>query len=103
MQPADHAPEIGVALARRLGEFRGERAQIAAGHEVPAGTAQHDDAQRVVRGNVGGRVDQRVHQREVERVEGVGTVERQRRDGAVAFDEERGGHGSLQEWVKRPV
>ena len=43
-------------------------------------------------------VDQRIHQREVERVERVGAIERQRRDGAVAFDEKRGTHGDRRRW-----
>ncbi len=76
-----------------LARSAGERAQIAAGHEVAARAAQHDDAQRGIGRDVGGGVDQRVHQREVERVERVGPVERQRRDGAIAFDEKWGGHG----------
>jgi hypothetical protein len=71
MQPADHLPEIGIALRRRLDQFRRKRAQIASGHEVAAGAAQYDDAKRGIGGDVGGGVDQRVHQCEVERIERV--------------------------------
>ena len=52
----------------------GERPDVAARHEVLARAAHDDDAQRIVGRDVGGGVDQRVHQREVERVERSGRL-----------------------------
>ena len=75
-------------------EHAGERPDVAAGHEVLARAADHDDAQSVVGSDVRSGVDQRIHERRVERVERLGTIERKRRDAAFARDEEGGRHWS---------
>ena len=51
MQASDHAREAFAARGRRFAEPRGERPDVAAGHEVPPRAAQHDDAQAVVAGD----------------------------------------------------
>ncbi len=89
VEARDHPAEIRGALRGRLGELAGERPQVAARHEVLAGAADDDDVQAVVGGDIGGGVDQRVHQREIERVQRLGSIERERGDRAVADEEDR--------------
>ena len=62
--------------ASGLRQLAGERADVAAGHEMLAGPLDHDDAQASSAATFGRGGDQRVHQREVERVERLRTVER---------------------------
>ena len=92
MQALDHRLELRAPRLGRVIESGGEAAQIAACHEVPARAAHDDDPQRRVCGQRGGSLDQRVHHREIERVERFGAIERQRRDRAVALDQDGIGH-----------
>ena len=46
--------------------------------------AEHDHAQAGVGGTLGGARDERIDHREIERVERVRTIQRQRRDGSLA-------------------
>ena len=86
----DQALELARALLGGTVRFARERADVASGHEVAAGTADHEHANRVVTGDRGGRRNQRVDHREVEDVERRGTVEGQRRDVAIAGEQDGG-------------
>jgi hypothetical protein len=84
VQATDCLPEAIAADGRGFGQALGERPDVAAGHEMPAGPAQHDDAQAVVGGDARRVSDERIDHRGIERVERVGPIERQRRDRTVA-------------------
>jgi hypothetical protein len=88
VQPLDHSPEPIAPRCRRLVEMCRESTDVAARHEVLAGALHDDDTQRVVGGELRRARDQRVDHRVVERVERAGPIERQRRDGPVASEQD---------------
>ena len=96
MHALHHALEALLTFGRRVPELACERADVAARHEMLAGAAQDDDAQRIVVRNFRCSRDQRFDHREIERVEDVGTVERERRDGTSAIEQDRFAHGKVQ-------
>lgn len=81
------APRVGRAV-----EQRRETAQVAASHEMAAGATDDDHAHAFVGCQLRGARDERFHHREVERVERLRTIERQRRDAVVTLDGDRLGH-----------
>ncbi len=84
VQPLDHPLETSLPFGGFVHQLGGEGADVAAGHEVPAGTADDDDADRRIGGQRRGLRNQRVDHREIEGVERGRTVQRQRGDRPVA-------------------
>jgi hypothetical protein len=95
MQTTDQRAEAPLPLRGRQVDLRREMADVAAGHEVPAGTAHDDAADRRVHGERGGLLHQRIHHRRIEGIERIGTIERQRRDRSVAVDEKGRAHDAV--------
>ena len=95
----DQALEIAAPGAVRLVQETGEHLDVAAGHEVLAGAAQHHGANRVVllaARQAGGK---RFGQGRIEGVEGIRPVERQRRDAVLDVEQypivDVSGHGGF--------
>ena len=66
---------------RRLPEVRGERPDVAASHEVRPAPRSTTTRRLASAAHVGGVGDERIDHREIERVERVRAIQRQRRDG----------------------
>jgi hypothetical protein len=95
VQSFNHPVKGSLAIRRRPSELLGERPDVATGHEMLAGAAQHHHLQRIIVRDFGGARDKRVHHREVERVERIGPVQGQRGDRAVAGEQYRRVHREL--------